>query len=158
MKTQLLLISIFLLMLSVGCEKDLPNNNIVILPTDTFPRNMEFTVIYKGGKSGGVPLWGSGERRSYIINNDSAWNFIRSEITMPDSIATIDFDSNTVLVVLDYLKPSLPSPINVLSIAEYRDSVVVKIESICCGILHTPVHSCEIIKTTKFDKAVFLEE
>lgn len=154
MKTQLLLISIFLLMLSVGCEKDLPNNNIVILPTDTFPKNVEFEIIKEGGKSG---HYGNKAKHVCVVNTDTAWTTMQNRVG-----ATIDspinFDSSTVIVVFSQYCVSAPSTIDIVNITAFQDSVVVKEESSSCGPYLIPSQGYQMAKTRKLTKAFVLKE
>lgn len=155
MKTPFILTTAFLLMLAVGCEKEPQNNNIVIPPTDTFPKNWEFTVIEKGER--GSPYNGNSSRAVYVISNDSEWNAIRNNIYLIDTSVITNFDSCTILAVFNDLSVSGPNLINVVNVMEERDTIFIEVES-SFGPTHTPSQGYEIIKTSKVMKSVLIRE
>ena len=143
MKTTLLILSLFL---SLGCNNSDPQTPFQ--STEITPILISKGELFNGNYN---PT-----RHIEIFDNSTSWNTFVADVwsiaTAPDE-AIVNFDEHIVIAAFDMPQPTGGHSIDIVSITENAETIVVVIDKLNNGdltqIVTRPYHFVKIPKTTK---------
>lgn len=144
-----LIISILLVLTS--CENDdLPQSDV------------QFSLV---GKGNSFPTDKSTAQRHLIIKDAKSWNNLMKEMNTSNNLSktlretTIDFNKYQIIAVIDKTQNSGGHSIDIVTLNENRNTIIVKVEKLKNGDYSTKKsRPFDIIKIAKTDKKVVFEQ
>jgi len=144
-----LIISILLVLTS--CENDdLPQSDV------------QFSLV---GKGNSFPTDKSTAQRHLIIKDAKSWNNLMKEMNTSNNLSktlretTIDFSRYQIIAVIDKTQNSGGHSIDIVTLNENRNTIIVKVEKLKNGDYSTKKsRPFDIIKIAKTDKKVIFEQ
>ncbi|MBZ4035638.1 protease complex subunit PrcB family protein [Flavobacterium sp. 17A] len=148
---QIYLIFSILLVFLTSCDKDdLPQSDV------------QFSVI---GKGDSFPTDKSTAQRHLVINDIKSWNNLKKEMNTAGNLSknlketNIDFSTFQVIAVIDKNQNNSGHSIDIISLNENRNTIIVKVEKLKNGNSSTKKsRPYDIIKIAKTDKKIVFEQ
>ena len=152
--------NVFLLLISfiiVSCNDDEPTPT----PTPFIPVTISSSLIAKRNLNGSEGI----NQQNTIITNETDWNNLKNQIDLYYQLfginyteqyfeeTIINFDNFTVIAIFDQVYPNRGHSIDITSIIEYENNIIITIENLLTGNQFSassqPYHIVKIPKATK---------
>lgn len=118
------------------------------------------TPILIAQKPSGGPYYNFPNQAFTYFTNENEWEQFKVDYWIQSTIypeAIVDFNQHIPIVCIDESRPDSGYVININSIVEYQDNVVVEVENFYGGGAQTPSRPFIIVKIPKTDKPIVFQ-